>query len=273
MNKPKIHPSAIVDPGAKIGSNVVIEPFAIVGKDVVIGNNCRIGPHSVVEFTEMGEGCQVFPFASIGLPPQHTRYKGEKTKVVTGKNCTFREGVTVHRGTLFDQGVTTIGDNGFFMAYSHIAHDCRIGNNVILANGALLAGHVEVGDNCFISASTGIHQFVRLGKCVMVSGGSMVPLDVAPFCIAQGDRAQIRGLNVVGMRRMGMPRESIDLVKNAYRALFFSGLPLEEALQQPAVQAKDDFVVTFRDFFSKKKRGFTRPSSETDQIDGEESFQ
>ena len=254
-----IHPSAVIHPSAKIAPDATVGPFVVIGQDVVIGAGCRIHSNAVLEFVTLGANCEVFPFASLGLPPQHLRYKGEPARVEVGAGTIFREGVTVHRGTPFDQSVTRIGNNCFFMATSHIAHDCRVGNNVIFANAAMIAGHVEIGDNVFLSASVGIHQFVRIGKGVIVSGGAMVPLDVAPFCIAQGDRADIRGLNVVGMRRMGFDRQQMREVKAAFKTTFLQGLLLEEALARPELNTGGEAINAFREFLKSSKRGYLRP--------------
>ena len=256
------HPTAIIDPSSRVAADVEIGPYAVIGPEADIASGCRIGAHTVIEFTTLGPNCQVFPLATLGLPPQHLRYQGEKTRLVVGSGTVFREGVTAHRGTAFDAGATTIGDNGYFMAYSHVAHDCRVGNNVTLANGALLAGHVQVGDNSFVSGGVAIHQFVRVGKGAIISGGAMVVQDVAPFCVAQGDRATLRGLNLVGMRRLGFDRDSIRLVRAAYKAVFASGLRLEEALDRPELLVENPNVKTFRAFFTEPKRGFTRPAAE-----------
>ena len=254
-----IHPQAIIDSKAKIGKNVTIGPFAVIGPEVEIGDDCHIWPHTQIEYTHLGQGCQVFPQTSLGLAPQHLKYNGEKTLLEIGERTVFREGVTVHRGTMLDKGVTRIGNDCYFMALSHIAHDCQVGNKVIMANGAQLAGHVHLGDNSFISALVGIHQFVRIGKGVMISGGSMVPLDVAPYCVAQGDRAEIKGLNLVGMKRLGMDRTSIQSVKAAYKKIFMNGLILSEAIMQPELLVDNIYVKNFRDFFLEPKRGYLRP--------------
>jgi UDP-N-acetylglucosamine acyltransferase len=255
-----VHPTAIVDPSVVIGKDVVIGPYVTVGPGVALGDGCRLSSHNVIEYTELGNECLLYPYASLGLAPQHLGYKNEPTKLVVGKRTVFREGVTAHRGSLFDQGVTRIGDDCYFMAYSHIAHDCVVGNSVILANAAQLAGHVHVGDRAFISSMVGIHQFVRIGSGAMVSGGAMVPLDVAPFCIAQGDRAEIRGINLVGCKRAGFSRDSIRLLKNAYKTIFLSGLFLSEALQHEAMHVDDPWIQIFKKFFEVPKRGFLRPS-------------
>ena len=255
-----IHHSAIIDSSAHIAPDAIVGPYVVIGPDVRVGPGCKIHSHAVLEFTTLGSNCEVFPFASLGLPAQHLRYTGEAARVEVGNGTVFREGVTVHRGTPFDQSVTRIGNNCFFMAQSHIAHDCQIGNNVTFANSAMAAGHVVVGDNAFVSATVGIHQFVRIGKGVILSGGAMVPLDVAPFCIAQGDRAEIKGLNVVGMRRMGFNREQMKEIKRAFKTVFLEGLRLEEALKRPELNTGSDAVDTFREFLSHPKRGFLRPA-------------
>ena len=263
-----IHPSAVIDPGATIGAGVEIGPFAVIGPETVIGDRCRIFPHTMIAYTRLGNDCVVYPQASLGLEAQHLGYKGEPARVVVGDRCVFREGVTVHRGTAFDKSETVIGNDGFFMALSHIAHDCRIGDNVIMANGAQLAGHVEIGDRCFISTTVGIHQFVRIGAGSLVSGGAMVPQDVAPFCIAQGDRATLRGLNIIGMRRAGLSRESIKNVKAAYQVVFRSGRLLADALADPALHVDDAAVAVFRQFLSVPKRGFVRPEGAANESGG-----
>ncbi len=265
-----IHPSAVIDPSSRIGDNVTIGPFVVIGPQCVIGDNCRIISNAVVEYTELGVGCIIYPQASLGLPPQHLGYKDEKTKLVVGKNCTFREGVTVHRGTAQDKSVTRIGNNGYFMALSHIAHDCVVGNDVIMANGAQLAGHVEVGDRVFVSALSGIHQRVRIGSFAMISGGAMVPVDVTPFATIQGDRAILRGLNLVGMKRGGLDRDTIRLIKEAYRVVFYSGFILAEALKEKALHVDNPQVKILRDFLTAPGRGFIRPLSSSTKGSEEE---
>jgi UDP-N-acetylglucosamine acyltransferase len=254
-----IHPSAIVDKTAEIAANATVGPYAIIGPGVRIGAGCRIGAHAVLEYVTLGENCEVYPQALIGLPAQHLRYKGEPARVEVGTGTVFREGVTIHRGTPFDESVTRIGNNCFFMAMSHVAHDCRIGNNVTIANGSVLGGHAQVGDNVFISGLAAVHQFGRLGKGSMLSGGGMAVLDIAPFCYAQGDRATLRGINLIGMRRLGYDRQQIRDVKEAYRTMFFSGLLVEEALARPELNTGGEAVSTFREFLKSGKRGFARP--------------
>lgn len=265
-----IHPTAVVHPTASIGKDVEIGPYAIIGPDAVIGDRCVIGSHSVIEFTELGADCTVFPHACLGMAPQHLLYKGEKTKLVVGARSVFRESVTAHRGTVLDKGVTTIGNDCYFMALSHVAHDCRIGHNVILANAVQLAGHVEVGDHSFVSGTACVHQHVRLGAGCMVSGGAMVVLDIAPYCNAQGDRASLRGINVVGLKRRKVGRDSIRKIKDAYVKVFQSGLGLRDALATPELSDGDVHVQQFRNFLLGSKRGITRPAADAISNNGEE---
>lgn len=256
-----IHSTAIIDAKAQIGKNVSIGPYAVIGPDVVIKDGCQIASHAVIEYTELGENCRVFPHAMLGFEPQHLKYKGEKTKLVIGPRCVFREGSIMHRGTALDKSVTTIGSDCYFMGLSHIAHDCQVGNNVIVVNGANIGGHVKIGNNVFISSMAAIHQFVRLGDGAMIGGGAMVVQDVAPYCIAQGDRATLRGINLVGMRRTGLKKENIRAVRDAYRLIFLSKLTIVEALASDESKTTDPFAKIFFDFFLDPKRGYTRPAT------------
>lgn len=267
----QIHPTAIIDSSAQIGSDVTIGPYAIVGPQVVLGDRCKIHPHAVLEYVELGPGCEVYSFASVGLPAQHLGYKGEPAKVVVGENTIFRENVTVHRGTAKDKCLTKIGKNCFFMALSHVAHDCVIGDSVVLANAALLAGHVQAGDRVFVSGTAAVHQFVRLGTGAMISGGSMVSLDVPPYGLVQGDRAVLRGINLVGLRRFGVSRETVRLVKEAFKIVFYSGQGLEEALSHPIFKSTDPCVNEIKIFLSDPKRGFVRPPTGSSTPDVEEA--
>ncbi|MBV9080948.1 MAG: acyl-ACP--UDP-N-acetylglucosamine O-acyltransferase [Elusimicrobia bacterium] len=265
-----VHATAIVDASAQIGKNVSIGAHTVIGPGVKIGDGCKIWPNVVIEYTSLGSNCEVFPNVCLGLTPQHLRYKGEPTRLEIGANGVFREGVTIHRGTPFDESVTRIGDNAYFMCYSHVGHDCRVGSNVTMANGVLLAGHVQVGDNVFISGVAAVHQFARVGKGAIISGGAMATNDVPPFCIAQGDRAVLRGLNVIGMRRLGMDKTAIRQVKDAYKAVFLSGARLEAALQSPELTVDAPAVKIFREFLASSKRGFTRPAAGASASEAEE---
>jgi UDP-N-acetylglucosamine acyltransferase len=236
----KIHPTAVIHPNAEIAEDVEIGPYCIVGEHVKIGEGTRIKSHvSIDGWTEIGEDCAFFPFSSVGEPPQDLKFKGEVSHLRIGRNNVFREYVTLNRGTENGGGETLIGDDNFFMAYCHVAHDCRIGNQVVMANAATLAGHIHIEDHAIIGGLSAIHQFVRIGRFAIIGGASAVPMDVPPFCNATGNRARLRGLNTVGLTRNHFPAEAIGELKKAYRLLFRSGLMLQEALVQAQDQVKD----------------------------------
>jgi UDP-N-acetylglucosamine acyltransferase len=262
--KTLIHPTAIVDPSAQIGVEVEIGPFVVIGPEVQLGDRCYVGPHSVVEYATVGEECRFLPHSFVGTEPQDLKYKGEKTRVEMGARTTVRECATIHRGTAA-AGVTKVGSNCLVMAYAHIAHDCVLADGVILANGATLAGHVEAGPGAFFGGLCAIHQFVRVGTGAMIGGGAMVAQDVIPFGLAQGDRAKIMGLNVVGLRRRGLSREVLSSLKGAYRTLFNSGVGVAEAIakieQGPRSPELDMFLSFLRGVSA---RGLCRPASKTD---------
>ena len=205
--KTLIHPSSVVEEGAQIGQGVRIGPFCHVGADAVIGDRVELVSHvSVMGATTIGASTKVYPMAILGGPPQNTKHKGGRTTLVIGENCTIREGVTMHLGTDSSRGETTIGDNGNFLAYAHIAHDCVVGNNATFANGATLGGHCEIGNNVYIGGLTAVHQFVRVGDNAFLGGCSAIVGDVIPYAIAVGNRASLRGLNIIGLKRSGLPR-------------------------------------------------------------------
>src|SRR5690349_2989522 len=216
-----IHPSANVHPSAKIGPGTSIGPHVTVGPDVVLGAGCRIGASSVIEgWTEIGDGTEVYPFASIGLSPQDLKHKGEPTRLVIGRNNVFREFVTIHRGTGGGGGVTTIGDRNVFMAYVHVAHDCHVGHDTIFGNTATLGGHVTVEDFVNVSAGSGVHQFCRLGRHGFIGGYSIVTKDALPFSKTIGGRpARSFGINTIGLTRRGFTPDTIDQLRRAYRYL------------------------------------------------------
>jgi UDP-N-acetylglucosamine acyltransferase len=227
-----IHPTAIIDPKADLGENVDIGPYSVIRTGTVIGQGTTIGPHVVIgEGTHVGKNCQIFQFASIGEAPQALAYKGEATSLHMGDNNIVREFVTLHRGTVSGGGKTVIGHGNFFMAYSHVAHDCHIGNQVIFANGATLAGHITIEDYAIIGGLSAIHQFCRIGSHAFISGLTGVTLDVAPYMLAAGSRAKLFGLNIVGLKRHHFSEEAIKALKKAYRIIFRSALTLEKALQ------------------------------------------
>ena len=219
--EPRIHPTAVIAAGAELASDVEVGPYAVIGPHVRIGPGSWLGPHAVVEGrTTLGARTRVFQFASVGAPPQDLKYRGEPSTLELGDDNTIREYVTLQPGTAGGGLVTRIGSGCLFMASAHVGHDCRVGDHVILANGAALGGHVVVEDYAIVGALAGVHQFVRIGESALCAAGAMVSLDVPPFCIAAGDRARLYGLNTVGLRRRGISRESRAALKHAYRLLF-----------------------------------------------------
>ena len=218
---PDIHPTAIVDSHASLDDDVKIGPYCIVGGDVELGAGVVVDSHVVIDGrTKIGANCRIFPFASIGLPPQDLKYAGETSELIIGANNTIREYVTMNPGTRGGGMVTSVGDNGLFMIGVHIAHDCVIGDNVIMANNATLGGHVVVEDFAVLGGLSAVHQFVRIGRHAMVGGMSGVENDVIPYGSVMGDRAHLSGLNVVGIKRHGFSREDIHSLRRAYRLLF-----------------------------------------------------
>ncbi len=255
-----IHPTAIVDPGAELGERVSIGPYSVIGNHVRIGDGARIGPHVAIDpFVEIGSGCEIFQFAAIGAPPQAIKFGGEETWVRIGRNSVIREFVTIHRGTEFGGGLTEVGEENFLMAYCHIAHDCRLGRQVIMANNATLAGHITIGDYVTVGGLVAVHQFVRVGDYAYVGGKSAVVKDIPPYVIAAGDRARLHGLNTVGLKRRGMSDQTLSALKKTYRIIFRVGLTLNEALQRVRAEVEPTPEVTgFVDFIQGSTRGITR---------------
>jgi len=255
-----IHPTAIIDAKAEIDSNVNIGPYSIIREHVVIESGTEIGPHVAVDpYTTIGSDCRIFQFASIGATPQAIKFEGEKTCVKIGRGTIIREFVTINRGTGFGGGVTEVGEENFLMAYCHIAHDCKTGKQVILANNATLAGHITIEDYVTVGGLVAIHQFVRIGKYAYVGGKSAVVKDIPPYVIAAGDRATLHGLNKVGLRRRGMSEETLSVLKKTYRILFRIGLTLNEAIER--VKAEVDpvpEVAHLMEFIESSTRGITR---------------
>ena len=255
-----IHPTAIVHPGADIAKDVDIGPFAIIGEHVRIRRATTVGPYTVIDgWTEIGEDCRIFSSCSIGTPPQDLKYGGEQTTLRIGDRNTIREFCTIHRGTVKGGGHTVLGSDNFLMAYVHIAHDCRIGNHIIMANAATLGGHIEVGDYAVIGGLAGIHQFVRIGPYAMVGACSAVSQDVPPYLSAVGNRARLYGLNSVGLRRNGFDPERLRQIKRAYHIFFRSSLTLKESIkkaQEESGNSKD--IELMVDFINQSKRGVCR---------------
>ncbi len=216
-----VHPTAVIEDGAKIHPSVRVGPFCFIGPNVELAANVVLESHVVVNgHTTIGEGTRVFPFASLGNIPQDLKYKGEKSRLEIGKNNTIRENVTMNIGTESGGMLTRVGDNCLFMAGAHVAHDCHIGNNVIFANCATAAGHVEIGDFAIIGGLSAIHQFVRIGKHAVVGGMSGIESDVIPYGNAYGERASLQGLNLVGLKRRGYEKNDINALRNAFKLIF-----------------------------------------------------
>jgi UDP-N-acetylglucosamine acyltransferase len=255
-----IHPTAIIDSKAEIDANVNIGAYSMVGENVRIGSGTVIGPHVVIQpYVDIGPDCQIFQYASIGAVPQALKFEGEETHVTIGRGTIVREFVTINRGTGFGGGITEVGEENFLMAYVHIAHDCKIGRKVILANNATLAGHIVIEDFVTVGGLVAIHQFVRIGKYAYIGGKSAVVKDIPPYVIAAGDRAKLHGLNSVGLKRQNFTQETLLLLKKAYRIIFRFGLTLNEAIER--VRAEVDpipEVVEFISFIKSSQRGITR---------------
>jgi len=250
-----IHPSAIIEDGALLGKNVSVGPFACIGKKVRIGDNTSIASHAIIEGdTTIGKNNRIFSHAAIGTIPQDLKYDGEDVKLVIGDNNTIREFTLLNPGTKGGGSVTKIGSGNLLMAYVHLGHDVIIGDNCILANAATLAGHVELGNHVVIGGFTPIHQFIHIGDYAMIGGASALTQDIPPYCLAEGNRASLRGLNLTGLRR-SMEREDINLLKVAYRELFEQGNPLQEVAQNIFENTKSDKVKKLCEFIKTSKRG------------------
>jgi UDP-N-acetylglucosamine acyltransferase len=255
-----IHPTAIVHPRATIAPGVKIGAYSLIGENVRIGKDTVIDSHVVVEgWTEVGERCHLFPFVSIGTAPQHMRYRGEPTRVTIGNENVIREFVTIHRATVEGGGNTTLGHGNFIMAYSHIAHDCKVGNQVIMANASTLAGHIAVEDFAIVGGLVAIHQFVRVGCYAIIGGASGVPKDIPPYMCAAGNRAKLFGLNTVGLKRHRFSEATLFALKQAYRILFRSHLILNKAIEKVETDVPRLPEIThLLDFLKSSKRGVCR---------------
>ena len=226
-----IHSTAIIEPSAQIGRNVEIGAYSIVGAGVVIGDDCVIGPHVVLRGpTQLGRNNRIFQFASVGEDCQDKKFKGEPTELIIGDNNIIREFVTIHRGTVQDQGITRIGSDNLLMAYVHVAHDCIVGDHVILANNTTLAGHVHVGDWAILGGFTGVHQFCHIGAHAFTAVNSVVVQDIPPYIMAQGHNAAPRTINSEGLKRRGFSAEQITTIKRAFKILYRQGLTVNEAV-------------------------------------------
>jgi UDP-N-acetylglucosamine acyltransferase len=255
-----IHPTAIVDPRARIGSGVDIGAYSIIGGAVEIGDDSWIGPHVVISgLTRIGRGNRIYQFCSLGEPPQDKKYAGEPTRLEIGDGNTIREFCTFSLGTVQDQGLTRIGDDNWIMAYVHLAHDCVLGSHAILANNAQLAGHCAVGDWAILGGFTGVHQFVRIGAHSFTGACTLLVQDLPPYVMAAGNPARPHGINSEGMRRRDFSAGAIAAVKRAYKTLYRSGLTLEQARQEIAGQAAQaPELAALADFLAVPGRGIVR---------------
>lgn len=256
----KVHETAIVYPGVKLGKNVEIGPYSVIGPNVEIGDNTVIGPHVVIEgWTTIGCHNKIFVGASIGLEPQDLKYHGEKSFIFIGDNNTIREYVTINRGTEGGGGETRIGNDNLIMAYCHVAHDCQLGNHIIMSNAANLAGHITVEDHARIAGLSGIHQFVRVGKMAMVGAHTKVVKDVPPYIIVDGHPARVAGINVVGLRRNGLSPEIRQEIKRAYKILYRTELNVSQAIEKMDQElATSPEIEHFLRFLRNATRGIVR---------------
>ncbi|HWP65338.1 MAG TPA: acyl-ACP--UDP-N-acetylglucosamine O-acyltransferase [Candidatus Limnocylindria bacterium] len=260
-DEPYIHPTAIVARGAELARGVRIGPYAVIGPQVRLGERTWVGAHAVVRGrTTLGPDNRVFPFASLGGPPQDLKYRGEPSRLEIGANNAIREYVTMNPGTEAGGMLTRVGNGSLFMANAHVGHDCVVGDAVVLANSAALAGHVVVEAHAIIGGLAGVHQFTRVGESAMCGAGAMVSQDVPPFCTASGDRARLYGLNLIGLKRRGFPDATVRALKRAYRTLFLAGQPLEQALARARAEAGEvPEVVQLVAFVEGSARGVCRP--------------
>lgn len=255
-----IHASAVIEDGAILGDNVSVGPFAYIGANVKIGDNTTVASHAVIEgHTTIGKNNRIFSHAAVGTIPQDLKFHGEHVELIIGDNNTIREFTLLNPGTEGGGSVTRIGNGNLLMGYVHLGHDVIMGDNCILANGATLAGHVELGDHVVIGGLTPVHQFVRIGDYAMIGGASALAQDIPPFCLAEGNRASLRGLNLTGLRRQ-IDREDINALKTAYRELFEQGNPLQEIAQSIFEKSSSEKVKQLCEFIMASKRGipFTR---------------
>jgi UDP-N-acetylglucosamine acyltransferase len=259
-----IHPTAIIEKGAELGTGVKIGPYCVVGPNVKLGNGVELKSHVAVDgYTTIGDETVVFPFASLGHAPQDLKFKGEKSELLIGKRNKIREHVTMNPGTEGDKMKTVVGDNCLFMMASHVAHDCVVGNNVILANNATLAGHVEVGDYSIIGGLSAVHQFVRIGPFAMIGGMSGVEYDVIPFGLVKGERAHLAGLNYIGLERRGFTKEQVQMLLKAFKQLFDGAGTLSERTEKVANDYKgEQAVMRVIDFIrAKEGRSLLQPKA------------
>lgn len=272
MSDTFIHPMAVIEDGARLGTGVHVGPFCHVSADAVLGDGVKLVSNvSILGATTLGAGCEVHPMAVLGSPPQNFKHKGGRTTLTIGRDCVIREGVTMHLGTDTARGTTTVGDGCYFMNHVHIGHDCHVGDGVIMASVATLGGHVELGDRVNIGGLSAVHQFVRIGHDAFIGGMTAIVGDVIPYAIAAGNRARLRGLNVVGLRRSGRSASELRRMREAYRAIFAGDAGLAANLAR-AAETYADFepamqIVTF--LSERGKRQFTLPDRGGGQDDAD----
>ncbi len=251
----QVHPAAIVEEGAEIGAGCRIGPFAVIGPEVTLGAGTEVRSHAVITgWTELGPGCTVFPFATVGEVPQDLKYAGERTRLIVGARCRIREGATLNTGTAGGGGVTLVGDDCLFMTGAHVGHDAQLGNRVIMANQAAVAGHCVIGDDVIIGGLSGVHQFVRIGRGAIIGAVTMVTNDVVPHGLVQAPRGELDGLNLVGLKRRGVDRAEITALRAAYQMLaqgegtfLDRARRLAEETESPHVREMTDFILSASD--------------------------
>jgi len=255
-----IHPTAVVHPKARIAGGVSIGPYSVIGEHVTIGTDTEIASHVVIEgWTTIGERNHLHSFSSIGTAPQDIGYKNDETYLIIGNDNVIRECATIHRATTKEDRKTEIGNKNFLMAYSHVAHDCKLGNNIIMANSVALGGHIIIEDYSILGGIVAVHQFVRIGAYAIIGGQSAVSQDIPPYVSAAGNRAKLYGLNLVGLKRRGFSDAVINNLKKAYKIIFRSGMTTEEAIRKVVAELSDCKEVNyFVDFMRHSKRGVTR---------------
>jgi UDP-N-acetylglucosamine acyltransferase len=255
-----IHPTAVVHHNARIAESVEIGPYSVIGEHVSIGRDTKIASHVLIEgWTTIGERNQVHSFSSIGTPPQDIGYKNDETYLIIGNDNVIRECATIHRATTKEDRKTEIGNKNFLMAYAHVAHDCKLGNNIIMANSAALGGHIVIEDYAILGGIVAVHQFVRIGAYSIIGGQSAVSQDIPPYVSAAGNRAQLYGLNTIGLKRKGFSDEVINTLKKAYKIIFRSGMTIEEAIKTVVEEFPGSPEVNYLvDFMRHSKRGVTR---------------
>jgi UDP-N-acetylglucosamine acyltransferase len=255
-----IHSTAVISSSAQLGENVTVGPFCVIGDEVIIGDNCCLESHVVIKGpSRIGKGNHFYQFCSIGEDCQDKKYAGERTELIIGDNNVFRESVTVHRGTVQDQGITRVGSHNLFMVNVHIAHDCIVGDNTIMANNVAIAGHVQVGDYAILGGATAVHQFCKVGAHAFAGGGAIVLRDIPPYVMISGTKHIPQGINSEGLKRRGFSKEAILSIKRAYKAIYREGNTIKEALDKlQALANEHPQVAVLLDFVAHSERGIVR---------------